>query len=93
VPYKGTYKVVFNTDDAEFGGSGVSAKSYKAEKEPMHGFDQSISMTLAPLSVMYLKTSTRKKNTKPAEETVKTSPRKTGKVGRPRKKTPAVSEK
>ncbi|MDE6784053.1 MAG: 1,4-alpha-glucan branching protein GlgB [Ruminococcus sp.] len=93
VPYKGTYKVVFNTDDAEFGGSGASAKSYKAEKEPMHGFDQSISMTLAPLSVMYLKTTPRKKNTKPAEETVKTSSRKTGKVGRPRKKVPAVSEK
>ncbi len=55
VPKKGRYKVLFNTDAAEFGGSGISADSYKSEKIPMHGMEQSISMTLAPLSVVYLK--------------------------------------
>ncbi|MDO4863565.1 MAG: 1,4-alpha-glucan branching protein GlgB [Ruminococcus sp.] len=55
VPAKGTYKVVFNSDAAEFGGAGLSAKSYKSEAIGMHGFDDSISLTLAPLSVMYLK--------------------------------------
>ena len=73
VPKKGTYKVVFNSDAEEFGGTGVSAKSYKAEKIPMHGFDNSISMTLAPLSVMYLKTTTRKKLVD-AEEKINTEP-------------------
>ncbi|MGN1412192.1 MAG: 1,4-alpha-glucan branching protein GlgB [Oscillospiraceae bacterium] len=56
VPYKGEYKLVFNSDDVEFGGSGMADKTYKSiDDEPMHGFDQSISMKLAPLSVMYLK--------------------------------------
>ncbi len=70
VPKKGTYKVVFNTDSEEFGGKGLSAKSYKSEKEAMHGFDDSISMTLAPLSVMYLKTTARKKTVKAEEPAV-----------------------
>ena len=55
VPLKGRYKVVFNTDASEFGGSGITEKSFKTENKPMHGFDNSISMTLAPLSVIYLK--------------------------------------
>ncbi len=76
VPKKGTYRVVFNTDAEEFGGTGVSAKSYKSEKIPMHGFDNSISMTLAPLSVMYLKTSVRKKAVS-TEEKVIAEPKKT----------------
>lgn len=55
VPYSGEYKLVFNSDDKEFGGSGIADKTYKSIDKPMHGFDQSISMNLAPLSVMYLK--------------------------------------
>ena len=67
VPAKGTYKVVFNTDAAEFGGAGLSEKSYKSEAVSMHGFDDSISLTLAPLSVMYLKLApARKKAEKPS---------------------------
>lgn len=76
VPKKGTYKVIFNTDSEEFGGTEVSAKSYKSEKEPMHGRDNSISLTLAPLSAMYLKTSTRKKK---ADATDKSADKKTAK--------------
>ena len=59
--------MVFNTDAAEFGGAGLSEKSYKSEAMSMHGFDDSISLTLAPLSVMYLKLApARKKAEKPS---------------------------
>ena len=63
VPKKGRYKLVFNTDAEEFGGSGVTEKSLKSDKIAMHGFDQSISLTLAPLSVVYLKFAPVKKRT------------------------------
>ena len=85
VPDKGTYKVVLNTDAAEFGGSGASARSYKAEKEPMHGFEYSISMTLAPLSVMYLKAAPKRKTAKNPKESEETSVK--------TKKTPAKRKK
>ncbi|MCQ2491286.1 MAG: 1,4-alpha-glucan branching protein GlgB [Ruminococcus sp.] len=69
IPAKGTYKVVFNSDSTEFGGAGLSEKSYKSEAIGMHGFDDSISLTLAPLSVMYLKLApARKRTAKPAAE-------------------------
>ncbi|MBQ9899429.1 MAG: 1,4-alpha-glucan branching protein GlgB [Ruminococcus sp.] len=68
VPYKGRYKVVFNTDAPEFGGSGMTEKSFKSEPVAMHGFDESISMTLAPLSVIYLKYSPVKKREPKAAE-------------------------
>ena len=61
IPNKGRYKLVFNTDAAEFGGSAITEKSFKSDSIPMHGFDNSISMTLAPLSVIYLKYSPVKK--------------------------------
>lgn len=67
VPYKGRYKLVFNTDAQEFGGSGITEKSFKSDNEGMHGHDQSISMTLAPLSVIYLKYAPVKKRTPKAK--------------------------
>ncbi|MBQ6943411.1 MAG: 1,4-alpha-glucan branching protein GlgB [Ruminococcus sp.] len=87
VPKKGTYRVVFNTDSEEFGGTGASAKSYKSEKIPMHGFKESISMTLAPLSVMYLKTTTRKKADAKEEKVISETEKK--KKSTARKKTTA----
>ena len=83
VPQKGRYKLVFNTDAVEFGGSGITEKSFKTESVPMHGLDNSISMTLAPLSVIYIKYSpVKKRNTVPkadeaVAENVKTSSAKT----------------
>lgn len=74
VPFKGRYKLVFNSDAVEFGGSGVTEKSFKSDNIGMHGFDNSISMTLAPLSVIYLKYAPVKKRTPKTEET----PKKTG---------------
>ncbi len=53
VPEPGSYKEIFNTDDVRYGGSGVSNRTVKSRKEPMHGFDQSISLTLPPLSTLY----------------------------------------
>ena len=85
VPKKGTYRVVFNTDWEEFGGASLAAKSYKSEKIPMHGLDNSISLTLAPLSVMYLKTSTRKKADDKAEKVISETEKK--KKSTARKKT------
>ncbi|MGN0605228.1 MAG: 1,4-alpha-glucan branching protein GlgB [Oscillospiraceae bacterium] len=71
IPFEGRYKLVFNSDDVKFGGSGVAEKSVKSEEIPMHGYDQSISLTIAPLSVMYLKYSPikRRKSNKSAEDT------------------------
>ncbi len=68
VPYKGRYKVVFNTDAPEFGGSGITAKSVSSKHYAMHGFDESISLSLAPLSVIYLKYSPIKRKTAKTDE-------------------------
>ncbi len=76
VPAKGRYKVVFNTDSSDFGGSGITEKSFKSDSVPMHGFDDSISMTLAPLSVIYLKFSPVKKR-EPKSETKTPAAKKT----------------
>ena len=68
VPFKGRYKLVFNTDAVEYGGSGITEKSFKSDSVGMHGFDDSISMTLAPLSVIYLKFSPVKKRAPKTEK-------------------------
>ena len=68
VPFKGRYKLVFNTDAVEYGGSGITEKSFKSDSVGMHGFDYSISMTLAPLSVIYLKFSPVKKRAPKTEK-------------------------
>ena len=70
VPHSGRYKVVFNTDSPDFGGSGITEKSFKSDSVPMHGFDDSISMTLAPLSVIYLKYSPVKKRAAKTADTL-----------------------
>ena len=73
VPQKGRYKLVFNTDAAEFGGTGVTEKSFKTSHYAMHGFEESISMTLAPLSVIYLKFAPVKKRAPKASDEEKVS--------------------
>ena len=58
VPYKGMYDEVFNTDNVEFGGSGITnGQKIMSVGTPMHGYDQSIVLTIPPLSVMYFKCS------------------------------------
>ena len=77
VPYKGRYKLVFNTDAVEFGGSGITEKTFKTDSVPMHGNDNSITMTLAPLSVIYLRyVPVKKREPKPKQEIVTAAPQK-----------------
>ena len=62
VPKEGTYKIVLNTDDTQFGGQGtLDVKSFKAEKVPMHGYEYSINLHIPPLSVLYLERRTVKR--------------------------------
>ncbi len=49
------WKVIFNSDDEMFGGSGVKAKIFKKEKKPFMGRSQNISINLPPLSGIILK--------------------------------------
>ena len=56
IPKKGAYKIVFNSDDVEFGGEGKGNKGkLKTESINMHGFGQSISLDLPPMSAIYIK--------------------------------------
>ena len=56
VPKYGLYDEVFNSDEERFGGSGVvNGNNIKTEVMKIHGFDQGLSLTLPPLSVIYLR--------------------------------------
>jgi 1,4-alpha-glucan branching enzyme len=56
VPKYGLYDEVFNSDEERFGGSGVAnGNNIKTEVMKIHGFDQGLSLTLPPLSVIYLR--------------------------------------
>ena len=62
VPENGNYKIIFSSDYKEFGGSTEKNNALiKSEKEEMHGYKNSISLKLAPMSVMYLKSNKRTK--------------------------------
>ena len=52
-PKKGVYKPVLSSDAVKFGGGGTRLKKPKTKNIPMHGFDQSVSLTLPPLSTVY----------------------------------------
>ena len=55
VPKSGSYQVVLNTDNTDFGGNGAGPKGrVRSKKLATHGFEQSISLNLPPLSVIYL---------------------------------------
>lgn len=56
VPRPGKYVEVFNTDAREFGGSGVlNGGELIAEAVPWHHRPQSLTLTVPPLAVVYLK--------------------------------------
>lgn len=65
VPEDGDYKVVLNTNDIKFGGTGVGPKIYHAKKISCDGFEYSIDVNLPGLTAVYLEkfpaTKTRKK--------------------------------
>ncbi len=55
VPEKGTYKCIFTSDKKIYGGTGERILSAKSKPIPMHGHEQSIALTIPPLSVSYYK--------------------------------------
>ncbi len=55
VPYPGNYTEIFSSDQTEFMGSGISNGTVHSVEIPMHGFEQSISVTVPPMSVVYFK--------------------------------------
>lgn len=52
VPSGGAWKEILNSDNKEYGGSGVLNGTVKAQKEPSHGQEYSVSFSIPPLSVM-----------------------------------------
>ena len=62
VPAQGSYKRVLCTDDVKYGGKTEPKRSgFKAVKEPMHGYDYSISLDIPPMSVSYFKSPQKRK--------------------------------
>ena len=76
VPYAGVYEEVFTSDAAEFGGTGfTNGNNIRTVDEAMHGFEQSISLTLPENTVFFLRCK-RKAAKKPAAKTTKTTAKK-----------------
>ena len=81
VPFEGTYAEIFSSDSSEFGGGGITnGDSIHTHKKAMHGFEQSVELTLPPLSVLFLKCKRRKvkkvKTAALAAESEKKTPKK-----------------
>ena len=54
VPKKGSYKRIFCSDSKSFGGvTEDTAVSYKSEKIPMHGYEDSVSLDIPAMSVSF----------------------------------------
>ena len=55
VPARGEYQVVFSSDEPEFGGDGLAPKGVlKTQDQGMHGQEQSLTVTVPPMSAMIL---------------------------------------
>ncbi len=52
VPYAGVWNEILNSDDKQFGGSGVTNGALQSHPTPSHGKENSITFKLPPLSVM-----------------------------------------
>ena len=90
-PNSGTYKEILNSDDEAFGGAGtVHNKAVRSKKKPLHGFEQSITITLPPMSVLYFEVPA-KRTRKTAEEKAaeKAAPKKASKAEKAEEKAPA----
>lgn len=55
VSKSGLYTPILSSDAKKYGGSGVRMRSVQSKSISMHGFSQSISITLPPLSTVYYK--------------------------------------
>ena len=100
VPYEGTYDQFFSTDDVKYGGTGFADnKKCKSADYAMHGYENSITLNIPALSVMYFKyTPPRKRKSK--AETIKgddtkkalTKTKETSKAKKPKKDTAPKSK-
>ena len=63
---------MLTSDDTAFGGSGVANEPLRAKKQPMHGFEYSISLRIPAMSTIVFKTPAPKKKTT-VEKTKKTA--------------------
>ena len=56
VPFAGEYEEIFNSQSSYYEGWNIgNTGAVTAKKEPMHGYDYSITVTLPHLGVLYLK--------------------------------------
>ena len=53
VPVAGTWVPLLESDAERFGGSGITNEPSAAEPVPMHGYEQSIEVTVGPLAVSF----------------------------------------
>ena len=52
----GSYRIVFNSDDVKYGGSGVAQPTYlKTKNEGINGFASSLSLTLPPMCAIFIR--------------------------------------
>ncbi|WP_394962767.1 1,4-alpha-glucan branching protein GlgB [Candidatus Allofournierella excrementigallinarum] len=91
VPAAGTYRELLSSDDEAYGGGGVHNKPLRSHKKPMHGFDQSISVTLPPLSAVYFSVP-QPKEPKPAEKKAAKKTAKKPAAKKPAAKKPAAKK-
>ena len=92
VPVSGWYKEVLSSDDVKYGGKGIHNKAQRSKKGTMHGFENTISLTVPPMSTIYLQVpqpkpaETKTKSKKAANETEKQSETKTTRKKQPKTK-------
>jgi len=78
VPYAGVYAEVFSTDNESYGGSGfTNGVEIKSKKKKCHELENSVTITVPPMSVMYFKCVKKTKEEK--KETHDKSEKKEGK--------------
>ena len=75
VPFKGSYKRIFCSDDVKFGGSTESIKiGFKSEKIAFHGYDYSVKLDIPAMSVSFFTSPVKrakKNNSKPDVKNLK----------------------
>ena len=78
VPSDGNYRLAFNSDEITYGGSGFKMKkTVKSQAIHLHGEDYSVSINIAPSSLLVLKCIVPRKSSD-----VKSTPAKTSKTKR-----------
>ncbi len=54
VPENKEYKILLNSDNNQYWGSGIGNGEFKTDSEPSHGYNQSIVLTLPPLGALVI---------------------------------------